>query len=165
MEKRPKINIELTQWDKIIEIISWLILIALWTLVLFNYPELPPTIPIHFNASGQADSYGSKSTIFLLPVIGTVISIGMSILGKFPHVFNYPLTITSENAIKQYTGAVRLLRFLRLAIGLVFFAIVLSIYLTSTGKASGLGKWFLPLTLALFFIPIIYYFIRSFNDR
>lgn len=39
------------------------------------YPSLPKTVPTHFNASGEADDWGSKSTIFLAPAILSVIGI------------------------------------------------------------------------------------------
>lgn len=44
-----------------------LIAIALFPLsyALYLWPTLPETIPIHFDASGKADGWGSKSTVFL----------------------------------------------------------------------------------------------------
>lgn len=35
----------------------------------YLFPSLPYRIPTHFNASGQVDAWGHKSTIFLLPSI------------------------------------------------------------------------------------------------
>lgn len=35
----------------------------------FLFPSLPDTIPIHFNAKGEADGWGSKHQIYLLPTI------------------------------------------------------------------------------------------------
>ena len=41
----------------------------------YLYPTLPQIIPTHFNASGEVDAWGDKSTIFLLPGIMGVVSI------------------------------------------------------------------------------------------
>ncbi|NBO57511.1 MAG: DUF1648 domain-containing protein [Chitinophagia bacterium] len=41
----------------------------------YLYPSLPYRIPTHFNASGEADAWGHKSSIFLLPSIMGVTSI------------------------------------------------------------------------------------------
>ena len=41
----------------------------------YLYPSLPYRIPTHFNASGEADAWGHKSSIFLLPLIMGVTSI------------------------------------------------------------------------------------------
>jgi hypothetical protein len=35
----------------------------------------------------------------------------------------------------------------------------------ATGKAAGLGAWFLPLTLGLVFIPLIYFLVNSFKTK
>jgi len=41
----------------------------------YLYPSLPYRIPTHFNASGEADAWGHKSSIFLLPGIMGFVSI------------------------------------------------------------------------------------------
>ena len=60
--------------------ISNLILVLIFILTPFAYalylfPSLPEIIPTHFNASGEADAWGNKSSIFLLPLIMGVVSI------------------------------------------------------------------------------------------
>jgi uncharacterized membrane protein len=165
MEARPRFKIELSRTDKFIEASGYFVIIVLWILTIFNYIILPETIPIHFNASGQPDNYGSKSTIFILAGIGTIIFTGMTVLNKFPHTFNFPIKITEDNALRQYTNAMRLIRFLKLAIGLIFSLIVLFTGLTATGKVSGLGFLFLPFTFALIIMPVIYFIIQLFRKK
>ncbi|MEJ7680836.1 MAG: DUF1648 domain-containing protein [Segetibacter sp.] len=165
METRPRIKIELSQTDKLIEFLGWLTLLLLVGLTLYSYSNLPDTIPIHFNGSGQVDNYGSKSTIISLPVIGTVLFIGLTMLNKYPHIFNYPVNITADNAFKQYTTATRIIRCLKFSIALIFTSIVFMTYTTATGKTSGLGTWFLPLTLGLIFIPQTFLLFKSFKAK
>ena len=64
-----------------------------------NYFELPEIIPTHYNEAGEADSYGDKLNILALPIISTLLFIGLTILNKRPHLFNYPSEITKENAL------------------------------------------------------------------
>ena len=57
-----------------------LLLVVVFILVPFGYayyiyPSLPDTIPTHFNASGEADAWGSKDSIFMLPIIMGVVSL------------------------------------------------------------------------------------------
>jgi len=165
MEERPKVKIELSTIDKVIEVLGWLALITLWGLIVLNYSNLPETIPTHYNGLGQVDSYGNKTTIFMLPVIGTILFVGMSILNKYPHIFNYPTNITADNARQQYTNATRMIRYLKFAIALIFSLKVFKTLQTATGKSGGLGTWFLPLELGLIFIPAIFYLIKSFKMR
>ena len=46
----------------------------------YVYPNLPDTIPTHFNISGEADAYGGKDSIFLGPGIMAVVGIFVFIL-------------------------------------------------------------------------------------
>lgn len=120
MGNRPKLKIELTIIDKISEALGWLLLFAFWFLIITNYPKIPDIVPTHFNFNGKADAFGGKARIFTLPSIATILFLGMTILNKFPHIFNYPTEITNDNALRQYKSATRMIRFLKLIIVLIF---------------------------------------------
>jgi len=155
METRPKIKLTLSQLDKKLELTGKIFLVVMWGLTFYTFIKLPETIPTHFNVSGQADDYGNKLTILILPILATVIYFGLTELNKYPHIFNYMTKITEDNAQKQYTIATRMLRFLKLTILLIFSLIILFTYLTTIGVANGLGFWFLPLILGLLLIPTV----------
>ena len=161
MKKRPRIKLQLTQTDKIIEIFGWISVFGIWTLILTNYFELPEIIPIHYNGTGEADGFGNKSNIFALPIISTILFIGLTILNKNPHVLNYTSEITEENALQQYTNATRMMRVLKLVIVLIFGLIVFKTIQNVNGNVDGLGIWFLPLTMGMIFIPMIYFLIKA----
>lgn len=46
----------------------------------YVYPNLPDTIPTHFNISGEADAYGGKDSIFLGPGIMAVVGLFVFVL-------------------------------------------------------------------------------------
>lgn len=165
MEERPKIKLELTTPDKIFEIVGWVLIIVVWGLTITNYSNLPETIPIHYNGAGQADGFGGKATILILPLIATILFIALTVLNKFPHVFNYPTSITQDNAFRQYTNATRLIRYLKLIIVFIFGLIAFKTIQNANGEADGLGVWFLPLTMGLIFIPLIYFVSKSFKTK
>ncbi len=165
MNERPKIKLELTTTDKTFEILGWISILAIWVLTITNYTNLPDTIPTHYNGAGQADGFGGKGSILTLPLVATILFVGLTILNKFPHVFNYPTNITPDNALQQYTNATRMMRVLKLAIVIIFGLIVLQTIRHVNGQTSGLGVWFLPLTMGLTFIPIIYFLIKSFKTK
>lgn len=165
MEERPRLDITLTQTDKLLEILGWLIIGSTWIWLAINYNHLPETIPTHYNTSGQVDGFGSKSTIFILPFISTILFTGMTVLNKYPHIFNYPTKITEENAARQYTNATRMIRFLKLDIVIVFGYSIFQTIQNANGKAEGLGIWFLPITLGLTFIPVIYFIARALKQK
>ncbi len=155
MGSRPKIKLTLSPFDIKLELISKIFLMLMWGITVYTFLKLPNIIPIHFNGAGKADGYGNKLTILILPIIATIIYVGITQLNKYPHIFNYITKITEDNAQKQYSIATRMLRFLKLGIIIIFSVIVLSTYLTTIGVVSGLGYWFLPFTYALLLIPTI----------
>lgn len=165
MNEKPKIKLTLNPFDKKIETAAFVLLIVLWGITLFAYINLPQIIPIHFNAVGKPDHFGSKLTLFVLPVIGSVIYSGISFLNRCPHIFNYPVTITALNAVEQYTIATRVLRLLKLSINLLFCIIVIFTYLTSIGLVDGLGYWFLPFVLLLCMGPTGYFIYKSLKNK
>ncbi|QKG81194.1 DUF1648 domain-containing protein [Tenuifilum thalassicum] len=165
MSQRPKLKLELTTFDKTLEILGWSSILAIWVLTIINYTNLPDTIPIHYNGAGQADGFGGKATILTLPLIATVLFVGMTILNKFPHIFNYTTNITQDNALKQYTNATRMIRYLKLIIVIIFGLIAFKTIQNAHGQADGLGVWFLPLTLGLTFIPLTYYIIKTLKTK
>ncbi|MBV5314103.1 MAG: DUF1648 domain-containing protein [Prolixibacteraceae bacterium] len=165
MEKRPRIKIERTSLDKVVDLAGWLVLAGLWLMILLNYADLPETIPTHFDAAGKADDYGSKSTIFMLPVIATILYAGMTRLNLFPHIFNFPTKITTENALGQYTNSTQMMRYVKLVIVFLFTIIVFKTMQTATGKSDGLGIWFLPLVLVLALAPFVVYLLRFYRAK
>src|SRR5690606_3397029 len=146
MSKHPKIKIKLSKSDWVVEIISYLLLIAFWMVTIVSFQHLPEEIPTHYNALGEADAFGDKETIFMLPVIATLLFILLTVVGNYPHTFSYAVEITKENDGKQYENAVWLMRILRVLITLIFFFIAYQTILIALEKAFDLGAWFLPVT-------------------
>ena len=163
--KRPRINIGITVFDLIIEIAGLVAVLAIWILLVVTYSRIPDTIPLHYNELGQIDRFGGKSSIFILPVLATALFVGMNILCRLPHLFNYPVKITENNAFFQYRNMARMVRCLTLAVILIFGYIFLHTVLNTGENADGLGIWFLPVTVAMIFIPAIYFMVKSYIYR
>ena len=164
-EERPKLKIQLTPTDKVFELLGWGVLFALWVWTSTSYSNLPDIIPTHFNAAGEADGFGRKASIVGLPVIATLLYVGLTALNRFPHIFNFPTPITQDNALRQYTNATRMIRYLKLILVLVFAGISFQTIQQANGETDGLGVWFLPVTLGLIFMPLLYFVIKSFQTK
>ena len=162
MDEKPKIKIELTKFDLIVEIISVIFLLLFWFLTISGYPNLPEMIPINYNFfTNEVYNYEDKSFIFLLPITATVLYVIMIIQNKFPHIFNYSVDITPENALQQYTMVTKLIRFTKLnaiiTLSLGYFAIV-------EYNNKQFLQW-IPLVIhILVFIPILVYFIAVYRS-
>jgi uncharacterized membrane protein len=111
---RPRKKVSLQPIDTVLEATTAGILVGLWIYVIISYTSLPDIIPTHINFKGEVDGTGSKNTIWFLMAVTTVITIGMHILTKFPHLHNYMVEITAENAEHNYQLSSRMLRYVNL---------------------------------------------------
>lgn len=162
---RPRIRPEMTPIDWLLEFAALLGLMIFFGYVIYHFPKLPESIPSHFNGAGQPDEYSGKSTFWLLPAIALFIYALLSLIALVPHQFNFTVNITPANALKQYTFAIRLMRYLKAAIIYLFFYISYATIRVAAGTDSGLGIWFLPFVLGGIFIPLIIYFILASRNR
>ena len=136
---------------------TWVFLILYWLMVLFYFQYLPEQIPTHFNAMGEADAQGSKSNIFLLPAIATIIVLGMGSIKRIK---------TNESAQQEpaYTNAIRMTAVLRCTLVFVFAGISYQSIQIALNQSSALGVLFLPVSLAIIFIPMGYFLWKIFRE-
>ncbi len=165
MNKRPIIKLKLNTTDIIIEAASWLAMGLLWIVIIYFFNILPNTIPVHFNAIGIADRYGDKSELFSLPIIATMIFFGITVLNKFPHIFNYLVEITPENALTQYQSATRMLRILKFVVLLIFITITLLTINVSVKKEKEINPWFTPILIGILFTITAFYILKSIKKQ
>lgn len=162
---RPRIEIEKDASDWVIEIVGFLFLAGLILIPLIYFYDLPDRIPSHYNASGEVDGFSSRNSLWMLPAIGLIMFVGMYVLTKYPHIYNYPTEITEENAERQYRGAIKLVRVLNtLTVGAFLYLSTNSI-LGAISEDYGLGFWFIPVLMFAMFAPIGFYGYYAFKKK
>lgn len=161
MNANPKIKVKPTLFTTIIEIINYFLLILFWVITSLVYKHLPNKIPTHYNGFGEVDAYGDKTTIFLLPLIATVLFLIVSISAKNPHTFKYSITITEQNAEGQYKNAMRFMQLIKLFMLLVFIFIDYKTIQIAFNESENLGVWFLPALIFIVLTIICYSIIQS----
>ena len=149
--KRLRIKIKPDRFDYIIESITIIGLIVLFVLCIIYYGRLPDSIPTHFDLQGNPNSYGSKGSIWFLPILGAILYVGLTILSNYPHTFNYPVNITSENAARMYKKGIMILRLLKLIIIGLFLYINFKTIEIGLGISENISTINLPVILAAFF--------------
>jgi uncharacterized membrane protein len=162
---RPVVRPEMVPLDWLLEALALLGILFFLGFVIYQYPRLPDSIPSHFNGAGKPDDYSGKSSMLFLAGIGIFIYILLSLIALVPHQFNYTIKITPANALKQYTVAIRLIRYLKVAIICLFFYIGYATVRVVGNEDSGLGLWFTPIALGGIFIPVIIYVIVAARNR
>jgi uncharacterized membrane protein len=159
--KNPKLKINLSKVDYVLEFFSWSAIISIWTIFIINYKNLPQIIPTHYDMFGNADKHGEKYILIFLPIIASIIFIVLSIFIKYPHIMNYQINITNENAENQYKISIKMLRVLKINITIIFILILFKTITNAENNTSNLGQWFLPVVLILIFIPVVYFTIKA----
>ena len=160
---RPRIRPEKEPIDFLLEYAGLFGLVVLLVLTAMKYKDLPDTIPTHFNAAGRPDGFGPKIMIWLLPVITVVIYTGLSILNRFPYIFNFPVNITGENALRLYRFATRSIRVLNFLLTITFLYLTWESINAASGKSPGLGAWFLPVMVVVIMGFLIYMIVRMYK--
>lgn len=160
---RPKINLKLSLFDQIVEILSVVALLTLMIIPIIYFGQLPDRIPSHFDFSGNPDSYLGKGSIWILPIVGLVLYIGLTILNRFPHKFNYPAKITPENAEKLYGVTTQMMRVLKVVILGLFNYMTYQVINVALNHAEGLGGYFVWVYL-VFILGVIGVYIYKMNS-
>jgi len=162
---RPLLRPEMGPIDWLLEAIALLGLMFFFGYIIYHFPNLPETIPTHFNGSGQADEYGGKSSFLILPGVSLFIYIMLTLINLIPNRFNFTVKITPANALKQYTMAMRMVRTLKATLICFFLYISYGTVQVAKGAATGLGLWFLFFFTGIIVVPLVIYFILAKKAR
>lgn len=118
--------------NRILLAISLLALAGSALLLAIYWKRMPDQIPTHFDAAGQIDGWGAKSTVLLLPIIGTVM------FGMLQFVAIICSSMKTVGSVRPMLAMETMCRLLNVLITLVFA------YLTVCSAMSvPLGRWFM----------------------
>lgn len=164
MSSRPKLKIIPSPTDMVVEAVAFLGFALLLVAVVY-YPQLPERIPMHFNFAGKVDAWGAKSGLLPLIWIGIGSYLLLTIISRFPHIFNYPVAITPENAERQYRNAVSLMRWLKMETMWLMVYITWVIFQVAQGKASSMSSALTPIVLVVIIGTCIIFLVRAYREH
>jgi len=126
----------------LIDSLSVVVLILGWWIALSVYPRLPERVPVHFGLTGEADRWGGRWMIFLIPLVSTAL------VSLDYWLFEY----ASPRSVKPIPLEMRTpLHLLLLELSVIFTYITWRMSEVAFGRARGIGGWFLPVTLVAIF--------------
>ena len=111
---RPVLHLPRTPFEVLLEVLTVLGSIAVIAMTVWGYFALPARIPTHYGLSGAPNAYGGKGSLLGLPIVSICLAVLLTVLSRYPHIYNYPWPITAENAPRQYSLARLLLRWITL---------------------------------------------------
>lgn len=162
---RPILSIPRSPAAAVLDIVAAAGAVLSVALPVQSWKALPPVIPVHFGLSGMPDGWGAKAILWLFPALSAAIYVGLTVMSRFPHTFNYPVPITEENAARQYQIACELLSWLKAELICLFGWIAWRTVQVALGKAEGLGVGFVPAVVLAIFATTGFYFWQACRAR
>ncbi len=163
--KRPRVKPETGILDRLLMVGTPVLLVVYIIYIVRIQGDLPEKIPMHFNYKGEPDNWGNRDSIWFLPVLVIMLYATMEAITRIPHLFNYPVEITPENAKRQYTMGIRLIRFINIGIVALFFYLSrITVHASLTGKAESAAGVIIMISLFTF-LPIIVYYILALKKK
>lgn len=150
-----EIKIPETKYVKYTDLACKILLVLTFLFLLWSWNHLPAKIPTHYNGAGEADSWGSKWSIWPMYIISLALYAGISFVERYPSIWNTDVTITRKNKDAAYLLLKHLIVTLKAVTTLIFCYI--NVYGT-TGR--NLGTWFLPVSIIITFGTMAYYVVR-----
>ncbi len=124
---------------KSFEIVAAIVLVGMFLMVGLNWSALPDQVPVHFNASGTPDKWGSKDQVWILPVVATGLYAMLT-------------AVTRVTLSDRPRGARQVSQQLLTTIKALMVATLAFISYTQVARpGDGLGRAFLPVML---FLPL-----------
>ena len=151
--------------EKITETFILAVVIATFVYVLLTFSNLPKTVPTHVGATGQVDGYGKKSSLLAMPLLSLITYIGLSILQRFPNVFNYPIEVTENNVDALHSLGIKMIRCMKLFVVLIFAVGTCLFTESAFGRDFPAGYALVAILLVLMSVMIVYYIVKMSKQK
>ena len=87
---------------------------------LYGPAPLPDRVPIHFDASGAANGWGSPHPMIFMPLIAGTIYLLTSLASRFPSSFHYPVRATPQILPRLQAITLNMLAWLKVELAWLF---------------------------------------------
>lgn len=145
-----------------LEVAGLALLAFLWWITLsalYGTNRLPSRIPTHFDLAGNANAWGPPSSLWLLPVVATVIYALITLVSFFPAAFNYPVHVTPENRPRLQNLSQQMVAWLKVDLAILFAVLQWSILASVRSGHGHLSFWIVPFFLVLVFATTTGYIV------
>lgn len=146
--------------NRILNILCLIVLIGITIYLIIRWNAMPKLIPSHYDFAGNVDSYGSKGSVLMMPIMSWVLYILITVLEMFPALWNTGVKVTEENKFRVYA-------ILRLMLDIIKFIMVVSFAYTTICSVEfmPLGAWFTFVEVGTIFLTIILCLVKLYKAR
>ena len=158
--ERPQLHIKKTMLEKLANSIGIVSIVSMILYIVLNWSALPSDVPIHFNAAGEVDRWGSKWWMLLLPIITVGLYIFMGVIERNPQTHNYPIRLTEQNAVQFYKESCQAMNLTKNIATMMLAYIAVRSVLVALEKVQGLGIVIMGMFVLLLGVIIIRSMVR-----
>ena len=141
-----KIEIRKNALDVIETIVSLLCIVGIVVYLLLAWGSIPDRIPGHYNALGEVDRWSGKSSLIVLPIISWLIFGFITLVERYPQIWNTGFLVTAQNRERVY----RLLKNL-IALVKTFVLLMFASLTVLSSLAVNLPIWYILVFLVAVF--------------
>ncbi len=157
--EKPELDIEKLAVAKVFDVLVVALFAAALVYLIVQWNQLPDEIPAHFGGDGEVDRYGSRAELLLLPVIGLIMWVGMSVLEKYPHTYNY-INLRPDNKEIQYRYGVLFMNIIKNLSTLLFVFLIWQMTDIAMARIDSLNMSIFITLLVLLFGSIGFYIYK-----
>lgn len=140
---RPKLDIPYRRPEWILEALAAGALLMCLALPIVFWTYLPDKLPGHYDMQGNVTREDPKAvTLITLPAITVALYALLTFVSRIPHLYNYPVEITPENAARQYRAGRMMILVLKFIIPVVFGFLLFNAVQVGLGNAQALSPAF-----------------------
>lgn len=142
----------LTSIQRVLCALTWAIVVMMIGLTALSWTTLPDQVPTHYNFAGEADAWGGKANVWLVPVVAGFACAVVEVCARLrPDHINVPVKIRPEFRMESYRVMRTMCFGLNVQIALTFFLIQLASLLNvpKLTQASFAVIFLMALTVAL----------------
>lgn len=134
-----KLKLPHTLPQKVLGVLSLLIVLLQFLLPLIFWSRLPDPLPTHYNSGGEVDGWGSRGTIFIMAGFSLFMWVFLDVINRIdPRKWNIPFTVPWGREVQVYGAVKTMMAVMRLETVLIFAASELTTALCK-------GDWVLPI--------------------
>ncbi|UHG92184.1 DUF1648 domain-containing protein [Spirosoma oryzicola] len=154
----------MTSYERNANRLTVFLLVLLAGLAVFGVIRLSGPIPIHFNGKGEANRWGSPSTLLVLAFVGgSVVALLWLIRSTPTELMNFPGPRTPTNIAQQRQNFDQLLATVRVIVAGLFLAIISQIIWVSSYHLNRVSLWPSFLFISLIFLSVLVSLIRGYQ--
>ena len=148
-------KVKRSRFDVFINTAVLILLVGVGIYIAYMWNTFPSRIPSHYNMAGEIDKMSSKSTVWVVYLVGCILSAGLFVVEQFPAIWNTGVEVNEKNKEMVYRTLKTMLETMRFTIVIVFSIITLT---ALHGKE-------LPVYALPFFLLVVFGFLSFFIIR